>query len=76
VTLSLVPVLAAVAVLDCPDCGVACDFVQPDCADGHGAACPERCCVGCGAAVLLDPGVGDLADVRPLGARRELRGAA
>ncbi|WP_202125267.1 hypothetical protein [Actinomadura physcomitrii] len=30
-------------------------FEQPPCPDGHGAECPERVCVECGAAVLVDP---------------------
>jgi hypothetical protein len=30
-------------------------FERPECPDGHGADCPERCCTRCGAAVLLDP---------------------
>ncbi|MDL4820125.1 hypothetical protein [Actinomadura opuntiae] len=30
-------------------------FEQPPCPDGHGAECPERVCVDCGAAVLVDP---------------------
>ncbi|MFB4308960.1 hypothetical protein [Actinomadura sp. GTD37] len=28
-------------------------FEQPPCPDGHGAECPERACVECGAAVLV-----------------------
>ncbi|MFB4295719.1 hypothetical protein [Actinomadura sp. NTSP31] len=30
-------------------------FELPPCPDGHGAECPERACVECGAAVLVDP---------------------
>ncbi|GAA2140582.1 hypothetical protein GCM10009727_37750 [Actinomadura napierensis] len=30
-------------------------FEQPPCPDGHGAECPERVCVECGMAVLVDP---------------------
>jgi len=39
----------------CPDCGTERLFEEPECHDGHGADCPERCCTHCGAAVLIDP---------------------
>jgi len=39
--------------LDCPTCARPALFEQPSCADGHGADCPEWCCVDCGCAVLL-----------------------
>jgi hypothetical protein len=39
--------------LFCADCGGPRWFEQPPCFDGHGADCPERACVECGAAVLL-----------------------
>ncbi|HEY3504550.1 MAG TPA: hypothetical protein VGN37_17430 [Actinocatenispora sp.] len=39
----------------CSDCRAERIFERPDCPDGHGADCPERCCTHCGAAVLLDP---------------------
>lgn len=65
--------------LDCPDCGGERWFEAPACADGHGAACPERACVECGAAALI----GGFAVAAPpattapfASARRELRGAA
>jgi hypothetical protein len=39
----------------CPSCGGDRDFEAPPCADGHGADCPERACLQCGAALLVDP---------------------
>jgi hypothetical protein len=30
------------------------EFIPIDCPDGHGSDCPERICVECGAAVVLD----------------------
>ena len=41
--------------LGCAECGESRAFEQPPCADGHGADCPERFCLDCGTAVLLDP---------------------
>jgi hypothetical protein len=41
--------------LHCSTCGDERVFEQPPCSDGHGAECPERVCVECGAAVLVDP---------------------
>ena len=41
-------------VLYCPSCereGVA---ETPPCPDGHGAQCPDRACVECGTALVLD----------------------
>lgn len=48
----------------CSTCGDERLFEQPPCPDGHGAECPERACVECGAAVLVGlppavPGSGD-----------------
>ncbi|MGH8963475.1 MAG: hypothetical protein ACRDWT_20165 [Jatrophihabitantaceae bacterium] len=43
--------------LRCPGCNGPRAFEQPPCADGHGADCPERVCVRCGAAILLGPAV-------------------
>ncbi|MER7544944.1 hypothetical protein [Actinomadura sp.] len=37
----------------CSTCGDEREFEQPPCPDGHGAECPERACVECGAAVLV-----------------------
>lgn len=39
--------------LYCSTCGDERVFEQPPCPDGHGAECPERACVECGAAVLV-----------------------
>ncbi|MBL7499331.1 hypothetical protein I6A84_06170 [Frankia sp. CNm7] len=41
--------------LYCPECADERPFEQPECLDGHGADCPERACVECGAAVLVAP---------------------
>jgi hypothetical protein len=38
----------------CAACVADSEFVAVDCADGHGDDCPERICIECGAAVLLD----------------------
>jgi hypothetical protein len=43
--------------LSCPECKRSRAFERPPCTDGHGADCPERVCVRCGAAVLLGPSV-------------------
>lgn len=37
----------------CACCGEVCGFEHVSCQDGHGAECPEFCCVECGAAVLV-----------------------
>lgn len=42
-------------VLFCPVCSDERPFVQPECADGHGADCPEWACAECGHAVLVSP---------------------
>jgi hypothetical protein len=39
----------------CPVCGRGNTLVAPECAEGHGADCPDRLCVACGIAVFLDP---------------------
>ena len=39
----------------CPVCGGEAVLVTPDCADGHGAECPDRLCVACGLALFVDP---------------------
>ncbi|MDT4900744.1 MAG: hypothetical protein QOJ78_1674, partial [Pseudonocardiales bacterium] len=41
-------------VLYCPACARECLAEAPPCADGHGELCPDRACVECGAALLLD----------------------
>ena len=70
--------------LECPECGGERPFVQPPCADGHGAECPERSCTECGAAVFVGPLPSVKATVKaPAGvtgtrtrAQRRLRGVA
>jgi hypothetical protein len=59
------------AVWECPDCAGEREFVQPECADGHGADCPEWACVECGAAIVV--GLFPFEEIQD---RRELRGAA
>lgn len=39
----------------CSTCDAERPFERPECRDGHGADCPERCCVHCGEAILIDP---------------------
>ena len=41
--------------LDCPTCGQLCEAEVPPCADDHRGACPDRACVECGTALLIDP---------------------
>ena len=38
----------------CPVCASKQLFETPECADGHGADCPDRACVQCGTALLVD----------------------
>ncbi len=38
----------------CASCGEERWFELPDCMEGHGVDCPERCCLECGAAVLVE----------------------
>ena len=74
VTLTLVAQHAEQTVLECPECAGPREFVRPVCGDGHGVCCPERCCIECGAAVVL---IGcEITAGRSSSARRELRGAA
>ncbi len=40
--------------LPCSRCGTTTLFEQPECLDGHGADCPEWCCIRCGEAVLTN----------------------
>ena len=47
--------------LFCPDCLVEQAFEAPVCEDGHGADCPELCCLECSTAVLVG-GLVDLID--------------
>jgi hypothetical protein len=47
-------VTAQLLLLYCPACGRDCLAETPPCPDGHGEACPDRACVECGTALLLD----------------------
>jgi len=38
----------------CTTCGEERPFDRPECLDGHGADCPERCCAYCGEAILVE----------------------
>jgi hypothetical protein len=40
--------------LYCPTCGGERLAEVPPCPDGHGAECPDRACVDCGTALVLD----------------------
>ncbi len=40
--------------LYCPTCTRECLAEAPPCPDGHGDQCPDRACVECGTALLLD----------------------
>ena len=40
---------------ECPVCAQASWLVTPDCAEGHGDACPDRLCVDCGTALFVGP---------------------
>ncbi|MCW2594902.1 MAG: hypothetical protein JWP39_790, partial [Jatrophihabitans sp.] len=51
-------------VLYCPACARECLAEAPPCADGHGELCPDRACVDCGAALLLDAPLFQIAAVR------------
>jgi hypothetical protein len=39
----------------CTTCATRTPFEQPPCPDDHGDDCPERFCVHCGEALLIDP---------------------
>ncbi|RFU37036.1 hypothetical protein DZF91_34935 [Actinomadura logoneensis] len=39
----------------CSTCGDERRFERTPCLDGHGADCPDRVCVECGAAVFVGP---------------------
>jgi len=47
--------------LFCPTCGGERLAEAPPCPDGHGEACPDRACVECGTALLLDVSLYELA---------------
>ncbi|MFN2477722.1 MAG: hypothetical protein ABR615_00900 [Pseudonocardiaceae bacterium] len=56
--------------LYCPECAELKAFEQPPCLDGHGVDCPERLCVTCGVALLIDLPVEPVArPVRTFGSR-------
>ena len=58
--------------LHCSDCVDERTFIQPVCADDHGADCPEWCCTDCGAGLtgLVQPvPAAGLADFGPVLAR-------
>ncbi|SHG73322.1 hypothetical protein SAMN05443575_2652 [Jatrophihabitans endophyticus] len=60
--------------LYCPHCERECLTETPPCVDGHGELCPDRACVECGTALLLDAPLIQLAlpGRRPI-ARRAVR---
>jgi hypothetical protein len=47
-------VTAELLFLYCPTCTHESLAEAPPCPDGHGAQCPDRACVECGAALLVD----------------------
>jgi hypothetical protein len=47
--------------LYCPSCARECLAETPPCRDGHGEQCPDRACVECGTALLLDASLFELA---------------
>ena len=53
-----------VITLYCPSCARECLAEAPPCPDGHGDSCPDRACVECGTALLLDAPLIDLARLR------------
>jgi hypothetical protein len=50
--------------LYCPTCARECLAEAPPCQDGHGDGCPDRACVHCGTALLLDVALFQLAHPR------------
>jgi hypothetical protein len=58
-------VATELALLYCPTCRRDCLAEAPPCADGHGLRCPDRACVECGTALLLDAPLFQLAAARP-----------
>jgi hypothetical protein len=57
-------VTADLLFLYCPTCAHECLAEAPPCPDGHGDACPDRACVACGTALLLDAPLFELVSVR------------
>jgi len=55
---------AELLTLFCPTCGGERLTETPPCLDGHGEACPDRACVECGTALLLDASLFELATRR------------
>jgi hypothetical protein len=53
-----------VITLYCPTCARDCLAETPPCPDGHGDTCPDRACVECGTALLLDGPLIDIARLR------------
>lgn len=62
-------VTSELVLLHCPSCERESLAETPPCPDGHGARCPDRACVDCGTALLLD------APLFVLAAGRRTRGA-
>jgi hypothetical protein len=60
-------VTAELLFLYCPSCARECLAEIPPCRDGHGEACPDRACVECGTALLLDVPLVQLALQRTAG---------
>jgi hypothetical protein len=54
-------VTAELLFLFCPNCARECLAEAPPCLDGHGDACPDRACVECGTALVLDAPLFELA---------------
>ena len=61
---------AELLLLFCPSCECERLAETPPCPDGHGEACPDRACVECGTALLLDAPLFVLAKGRPARTRR------
>jgi hypothetical protein len=63
-------VSAELLMLYCPTCGRDSLAEMPPCPDGHGNHCPDRACVECGTALLLDAALfATTARPRPAAAR-------
>ena len=50
--------------LYCPTCARERWAEAPPCPDGHGGECPDRACVDCGTALVLDAPLFELAAAR------------
>jgi hypothetical protein len=61
--------------LFCPTCGHDRLAEAPPCPDGHGDDCPDRACVECGTALLLDAPLFDLAAGRERRSTRRAGGS-